>query len=50
MYLQVSHLPLHVPTVRACHFVAAKFFDERMLALVAVPYQSCRHGFFDDVS
>jgi hypothetical protein len=50
VYLEVSDLPLYIPTVRACHLVAAKLFDEWVLALVAMPYQGCRHGFFDDVS
>lgn len=47
---QAGDLPLHIPTVRACHLVAAKFLDERMLTFVAVSYQGCRHRFFDNVS
>jgi hypothetical protein len=43
-------LPLHIPTMRACHLVTPVFLHERVLATVALPDQSCRHGFFDNVS
>ena len=42
-------LPLLVVTVRASHLVATVLFDERMLALVAIPDQRCRHGFLDNM-
>src|SRR4051812_15674527 len=36
--------------MRARHLITAVFLDKGMLALIAVPYQSRRHCFFNDVS
>lgn len=48
--IQRFNSPLQVPTMRARHLVTALFLDKRMLALVAMTYQGCRHGFFNYVS
>jgi hypothetical protein len=50
-YQSIKHsLPLHIPTVRARHLVASVFFDEGMLAIIALPDQRSGHSLFDDMA